>query len=81
MRRALALAIGLHECEPKEIAMKKPTVSNNKKLAFRSLTVRDLTAVEGGSLDPQPFPRPTAEPSACHISCATRDPAGCPTQK
>lgn len=54
--------------------MKKPAIVN-KKLGLRPLTVRHLSLVDGAG----EFPRPTAKPSDCTISCATRG-AGCQTQ-
>lgn len=57
--------------------MKKLSLST-KKLAIRALTIRDLTAIDGGYIAHE-FPRNTAEPSVCPVSCTTTEPAGCAT--
>lgn len=47
-----------------------------KKLALHALTVRNLALASGGADN---FPRDTAQPSVCPVSCTTREPAGCAT--
>jgi hypothetical protein len=59
----------------KELPMKKLA---SKKLVLRSLTIRHLTAVAGG-LVLAVFPRETAQPSVCPVSCLTGEPDGCAT--
>ena len=57
--------------------MKKHAITN-KKLTLRSLTLRHLAAVGGGYVAGA-FPRETAAPSVCPVSCTTREPEGCAT--
>lgn len=47
-----------------------------KKLALRALTLRNLSLASGGADN---FPRDTAQPSVCPVSCLTREPGGCAT--
>jgi hypothetical protein len=55
--------------------MKKIT---HGKLTLRSLTIQNLSHVSGGATA-QRFPRETAQPSVCNVSCLPPKSDGCYT--
>lgn len=57
----------------------KKIQKSSRKLELTAITVRNLTEITGG-IDAQPFPRPTAQPSACTVSCLPPKSDGCYTQ-